>query len=127
MAEGFLKSLDSDLEVHSAGTQPAAQTNPHAAAVMREAGIDISANRPKHVDQFLDQRFDYVITVCDDADKSCPRFSGEVGRRLHIGFEDPAKARGNEDEVMAVFRKVRDEIQREFRKFYSMEVERPDD
>jgi arsenate reductase len=118
MAEGFLKSFDSQLEVFSAGTNPAAQPNPYAIEVMKEVGIDISQNKPKNVDLFLTSSFDYVITVCDDARESCPWFSGTVLNRLHIGFEDPAKAVGTQDEILGVYRKVRDEIKEEFFKFY---------
>ena len=118
MAEGFLKSLDSQLEVFSAGTNPASKANPYAIEVMKEEGIDISQNKPKNVDLFLTSSFDYVITVCDDARESCPWFSGTVLNRLHIGFEDPAKAMGTQDEILEVYRKVRDEIKEEFFKFY---------
>jgi len=94
MAEGFLKSFDSSLEVYSAGTHPATKPNPYAVEVMAEKGIDISANQPKSVDLFVDQPFDYVITVCDGAKEVCPVFTGKVEHRLHIGFEDPADATG---------------------------------
>src|SRR5260370_39835762 len=80
---------------------------------MREVGIDISGGTPKSVDQFVDQPFDYVITVCDDAEQNCPNFSGKVGKRVHLGFVDPAAASGAEDAVMAVFRRVRDPIRQE--------------
>ena len=118
MAAGFMKSFDSKLEVFSAGIQPAAQPNPNAVEVMKEAGIDISKNQPKSVDLFLADSFDYVITVCDDANESCPYFSGKVGHRLHMGFEDPANASGTREEVLPVYRKVRDQIREEFLKFY---------
>lgn len=118
IAEGFLRSFDHELEVFSAGTIPAAAVHPLAVQVMREKGIDISANRPKSVDEFLSRPFDYVITVCDGANESCPMFSGEVKQRLHIGFDDPAAATGSSDEVLAVFRRVRDEIEQRFGEFY---------
>jgi arsenate reductase (thioredoxin) len=118
MAEGFLKSFDPGLKVFSAGTQPAAAANPYAIEVMKEAGIDISRNRPKNVDQFLTGSFDYVITVCDDARESCPYFSGNVLNRIHIGFEDPAKAKGTEAEILAVYRDIRDQIKTAFFTFY---------
>ncbi len=117
MAEGFLKSFDSNLTVESAGTEPATQVNPNAVKVMAEVGIDISQNKPKLVDQFINQEWDYVITVCDNAKETCPAFLGKVKHRLHIGFEDPAEATGTPDEVMAVFRKVRDEIKEKFSEF----------
>ncbi len=118
MAEGFLKSFDSKLEVHSAGTKPAERVHPKAVEVMKEVGIDLSGNKPKMVDQFLDQPFDYVITVCDHAKETCPVFTGKVKQRLHIGFDDPAAATGTEDEVYAIFRRVRDEIRDSFQEFY---------
>jgi len=119
MAEGFLKSFDSELEVYSAGTKPAEKVNPKAIQVMKEVGIDISNNYPKDVAQFLNEPFDYVITVCDNAKETCPVFIGKVGKQLHIGFEDPANAIGTEEEIIAVFRKVRDEIKKEFEIFYN--------
>lgn len=118
MAEGFLKSFDSALEIHSAGTEPAGQVHPKAIQVMAEMGIDLSHNQPKLVDQFLNQTFDYVITVCDHAKETCPLFTGEVEHRLHIGFDDPAVVQGSEEEVRSVFRRVRDEIKTEFYDFY---------
>ncbi|MEJ5305062.1 MAG: arsenate reductase ArsC [Ignavibacteria bacterium] len=122
MAEGFLKSFDSELEVYSAGTKPADKVNPKAVAVMKEIGIDISQNYPKDVEQFINESFDYVITVCDNAKETCPVFMGKVGKQLHIGFEDPAEATGTEEEILAVFRKVRDEIKNAFFDFYTNEL-----
>ncbi len=119
IAEGFLRSLDPALEVTSAGTRPAMQVNPKAIAVMKEIGIELSGASPKNVDRFIHESFDYVITVCDNAREACPVFFGKVRQRLHMNFEDPAEAVGTEDEVMAVFRRVRDEIRSAFRKFYS--------
>lgn len=118
IAEGFLKSFDSRLEVYSAGTKPASAVNPKAITVMKEEEIDISGNVPKNVDIFLDKSFDYVITVCNNAKETCPVFSGKVGARLHIGFEDPADARGNEEEILNSFRIVRDQIKKEFYDLY---------
>lgn len=122
MAEGFLKSFDKNLEVFSAGTKPSSQVHPKAIQVMKEVGIDLSGNYPKHSDQFINDSFDYVITVCDNAKESCPVFIGKVGKQLHIGFEDPADATGTEEEILAVFRKVRDEIKRDFFEFYTQEI-----
>ena len=118
MAEGFLKSFDANLHVYSAGTKPAEYVNPKTIQVMQEIGIDLSQNFPKHVDQFLDKAFNYVITVCDHAKETCPVFMGNVDQQLHIGFDDPAEATGSEDEILSVFRRVREEIQKEFRNFY---------
>ena len=119
MAEGFMKSFDSRLEVFSAGTQPAHHANPNAVAVMKELGIDISANKPKSVDLFLADPFDYVITVCGGANESCPAFIGKVNNRIHIGFDDPAEAVGTLEEVLPVYRRVRDEIKAGFLSFYN--------
>lgn len=118
MAEGFLKSFDSELEVYSAGTKPADKVNPKAVQVMNEVGIDIGNNYPKDVEQFINESFDYVITVCDNAKETCPVFVGKVGKQLHIGFEDPAEATGTGEEILAVFRKVRNEIKKDFYEFY---------
>jgi arsenate reductase len=122
MAEYILKRLDATLEVQSAGTRPAAQVHPKAIAVMKELGIDLSGAFPKDVDRFVRDSFDYVITVCDSARETCPVFFGEVGRRLHMGFRDPAQAIGTEEEVTSVFRSVRDEIAKKFRDFYATEI-----
>lgn len=122
MAEGFLKSFDSNLEVYSAGTNPAEKINPKAVQVMKEIGIDISNNIPENVEKYINQSFDYVITVCDNAKETCPVFIGKVGKQLHIGFEDPAEATGTEEEILAVFRKVRDEIKKKFYEFYLNEL-----
>jgi len=117
MAEGFLKSFDPELEVYSAGTKPAEKVNPFAVKAMKEVGIDISNGVAKDVDKYLSQSFDYVITVCDNAKETCPVFIGEVKHRLHIGFDDPAEAVGTEEEVMPVYRRVRDEIKEKFYEF----------
>ncbi len=118
MAEGFLKSFNPELEVYSAGTNPSEEVHPKAIKVMDEVGIDISGGYPKNVDQFLDQSFDYVITVCDNAKETCPVFIGNVKKQLHIGFEDPAEATGTDEEILNEFRKIRDEIKRDFLEFY---------
>jgi len=110
MAEGLLKASDPALEVYSAGTRPAARVHPAAVEAMREVGVDIGAAVPKSVALFLDQAFDRVVTVCDDANETCPVFNGKVGRRIHIGFEDPARAEGEPGHVLNAFRRVRDRI-----------------
>jgi arsenate reductase len=118
MAEGFLKFFDPGLKIHSAGTKPAAKVNPYAVAVMKEIGIDISQQVPENVNIYTSQEFDYVITVCDNAKEVCPVFTGRVKNRLHIGFDDPADAVGNDEEILAEYRRIRDEIRTEFLKFY---------
>ncbi len=122
MAEGFLKSFDSSLEVYSAGTNPSSQIHPKAVEVMKELGIDISGNYTKNVTKYIDDPFDYVITVCDNAKETCPVFTGKVKKHLHISFEDPAKAEGTENEILSVFRMVRDKIKTEFFEFYQNQL-----
>lgn len=122
MAQGFLQSFDRNIEVRSAGTFPSSIVNPKAIKVMAEVGIDISMNSPKSVDEYLDDQWDYVITVCDDANETCPVFIGKVKHRLHIGFEDPSKATGTDEFIMSEFRRVRDEIKTGFQKFYNANV-----
>ena len=122
MAEGLLKSFDSRLEVYSAGTHPAPHANPNAVAAMKELGIDISGNKPKSVDIFLADPFDYVITVCGGARETCPAFLGKVKNRLHTGFDDPADAVGTIEEVMPVYRRIRDEISAGFHAFYAEKI-----
>ena len=117
MAEGLIRSFGRSIEVYSAGTDPADHVHPKAVSVMNEIGIDISHHRPKTVDIFLNDTFDYVLTVCDDARENCPVFTGDVKHRIHIGFPDPAKATGSEEEIMDVFREVRDQIYKEMKRF----------
>lgn len=118
MAEGFLKSFDPTLEVHSAGTEPSQRVHPKAVEVMNEIGIDLKMNYPKKVDNFLKDTFDYVISVCGGAKESCPAFIGDVKNNIHIGFDDPAEATGTEEEIYGEFRRIRDEIKRDFYMFY---------
>lgn len=122
MAEGFFKSFDPRLEVFSAGTVPAGRVNPYAVKVMNEIGIDISTQTSDHVDKYIDQPYDYVITVCDDANEKCPVFVGQVKHRLHIGFDDPADAIGTDEEILPVYRRVRDDIRETFEKFFKEEI-----
>ena len=110
MAHGFLQSFDKNIRVHSAGTYPAARINSTAVKVMAEAGIDISSHQPENVDRYINESWDFVITVCDDANETCPVFTGKVNYRLHIGFEDPSKATGSEEFILSEFRRVRDLI-----------------
>ncbi len=108
MAEGFLRSMYPDrYEVASAGTI-ASYVNPYAIEVMKEIGIDISNHRSKSIEEFRGRSFDYVITVCDRANETCPFFPGKI--HIHRNFEDPALATGSDEEKLKVFRKVRDEI-----------------
>lgn len=114
LAEGILRAAAGDaIRVASAGSKPAGYVHPLAIKAMQEIGIDISAHHSKHVSEFLDQGVETVITVCGNADQACPIFPGRVNRH-HWGFTDPAHATGTEDEKLAVFRRVRDEIRRVF-------------
>lgn len=116
MAEGFLRQLAGDqFEIFSAGTHPS-QVNPRAIASMTELGVDISNHKSQSVDEFSDQNFDYVITVCDSARATCPVFP-HSNKSLHWSFEDPAEATGTEEQVMQVFRKVRDQIKDQIQMF----------
>jgi len=114
MAEGILQNaLGSGYEVASAGSKPAGYVHPLAIKALAEIGIDISSNTSKHLDTFLDRDVETVITVCGNADQACPVFPGQMHRH-HYPFDDPAHATGSEEEQMAVFRRVRDEILRVF-------------
>jgi arsenate reductase len=114
MAQAILQSLNQNIDVFSAGTVPADHVHPVAIQVMQELGVDIKEFYPKSVDNYLNTSFDYVITVCQEANESCPIFTGNVVNRQHIGFEDPAKAIGDEEQIINKFRKIRDEILRDF-------------
>ena len=110
MAEGILRNAASELiEVASAGSNPSGYVHPKAITALDEIGIDISSHTSKHMNDFLDQDIHTVITVCGNADQECPTYPGQFHRH-HWGFEDPAHAEGSEDEIMEVFRKVRNEI-----------------
>ncbi len=116
MAEGLLRqALGGRFEVHSAGTKPG-HVRPEAIAVMRELGIDISGHRSKHLDEFRGTEFRYVITVCDNAAATCPVFPGPA-ERIHWSFEDPAAVEGSEEERLAAFRRIRDQIAARVRAF----------
>ena len=122
MAEALLRSFDDRLEVYSAGTFPSNEVHPKANQVMAEIFINIGDYMPKDVKKYIDQSFDYVITVCGNAKETCPVFMGDVKERRHIGFEDPAEAEGTEEEVIKVFREVRDLIKKDFYYFYLNEI-----
>ncbi len=114
LAEGILRAAAGDvLTVHSAGSKPAGYVHPLAVRVMQEIGIDLAAHSSKHMNEFLSAPVETVITVCGNADQACPVFPGQVNRH-HWPFDDPAHATGTEAEILAVFRRVRDEIRRTF-------------
>jgi arsenate reductase len=116
MAEGLLRhDAGGRFDVESAGTKPS-QVRPEAIQAMREIGIDISGSRSKSVDEFAGQTFDYVLTVCDHAKETCPIYPGH-SNRLHHNFQDPAAVEGSEEQRLAAFRKVRDELRMYLRRF----------
>jgi arsenate reductase len=117
MAEGILRAAVGDkLRVASAGSKPAGYVHPLAIRALAEIGIDISSHHSKHLNEFLAQDVETVITVCGNADQVCPMFPGQMNRH-HWGFDDPAHATGSEEEQLAIFRRVRDEIARVFRAY----------
>lgn len=122
MAEGFLKSFNNKLEVFSAGTEPSDQVHPLAVKVMKDVGIDLSQNIPKSAEKFTADNFNYVITVCGGAKESCPVFTGNVKQTLHIGFDDPAEAKGTDEFILSEFIRIRNEIKRDFQDFYENSV-----
>ncbi len=124
MAEGLLRhNAGNAFEVFSAGTKPT-EVRPEAIAVMREAGIDISGHRSKSVDEFAGQDFDYVITVCDNAKQSCPIYPAKT-KRIHWSIEDPAALQGSEEERLAAFRRIRDELRLRLQRFAETEAAKP--
>lgn len=118
MAHGFLQSFDKDLIVCSAGTKASGKLNQKAVVVMKEIGIDISNHSSDSVEIYLKDEWDYVITVCGGANESCPTFIGKVKNRVHIGFDDPSETTGTDDFIWNDFRRVRNEIKKEFYEFY---------
>jgi arsenate reductase (thioredoxin) len=122
MAHGFLQSFDNKIKVFSAGTQPASEINEKAVVVMKEVGIDISHHKPQSVENYIHEVWDYVITVCDDANETCPVFPGKVIHRLHFGFEDPSKVSGTDEFIRSEFRRVRDEIKKKFIDLYNKQI-----
>jgi len=122
MVEGFLKSLDTKLLVFSAGIHPENEVNRFAVIVMNEIQINISDQKPKAIENFTHESFDFVITVCDYAREHCPKFSGKVKKRLHIAFDDPAKAKGSDEQILEVYRKTRDAIVDQFSAFYKNHI-----
>ena len=118
LAEFYLKSLDPNLEVHSAGTNPAQAIHPMALELLREAEISHVGGKAKNLDSFLTQSFDFVITVCGAAEENCPSFTGQVKQRLHLGFDDPAALEGSGKEIKRGFLRIFKEIQEVFDDFY---------
>ncbi len=122
MAHGFLQSFDSNIDVYSGGTEASGKLNAKAVKAMAEAGIDISNHSSDSVNKFINDEWDYVITVCGGANENCPVFNGNVKHRLHIGFDDPSHATGTDEFIWSEFIRVRDEIKAQFFKFYQEEI-----
>lgn len=120
MAEGLVNHFwGKSIESYSAGTKPST-VNPNAIAVMKEIGIDISAHRSKNLSEFDGEIFDYVITLCGNANETCPLYIGGT-KKTHIGFDDPARAGGTKEEVLREFRRVRDEMNERLKEYFSRE------
>jgi arsenate reductase len=124
MAQGFLQSFNSKLEVYSAGTEASGKLNQQAVKAMSQIGIDISKHTSDSVEEYLDKSWDYVITVCGGANEVCPAFYGKVKKRLHIGFDDPSDAVGTKEFIWSEYLRVRDEIKEAFWNFYQNEIKR---
>lgn len=122
MAHGFLQSFDKSLTVCSAGTSATGKLNEGAVKAMAEVGVDISNHTSDHIDKYLLEDWDYVITVCGGANESCPVFTGKVKKRMHIGFDDPSHAEGTPEFIESEFRRVRDDIRRTFRRLWVDEM-----
>ena len=122
MAHGFLQSFDPNITVCSAGTEASGKLNHKAVAAMNSSGVNISHHTSDSVDKYLGEEWDYVITVCGGANETCPAFIGKVKHRLHIGFDDPSHAVGNEEFIWSEFIRVRDEIKDGFWKFYIEQI-----
>ena len=118
MAHGFLKSFAPSWTVESAGTEPSGKVNEKAIEVMKDAGVDISHHKSDSIEKYLHDEWDYVITVCDDANETCPNFGGKVKNRLHMGFDDPSETKGTPDEIDADFITVRNLIREAFYELY---------
>jgi arsenate reductase len=124
MAHGFLQSFDKELTVRSAGTEATGKLNQQAVGVMKEAGVDIGHHTSDSVNMYLNEDWDYVITVCGGANENCPFFPGKVKHRLHIGFDDPSHAVGTPEFILSEFHRVRDEIKQQFYELYINEIKK---
>jgi len=122
MAHGFMQSFDNRMTVRSAGTQASGRLNAGAVEAMKVIGIDISGHTSDQVEQYLDEEWDYVVTVCGGANEACPAFIGKVKHRLHIGFDDPSHVTGSPEFIKSEFRRVRDEIKDGFYKLYVEQI-----
>ncbi|MBI9069353.1 MAG: arsenate reductase ArsC [Salinivirgaceae bacterium] len=122
MAHGFLASFDKKIAVFSAGTEASGKLNHKAVQAMKEIGINISHHTSDSVEKYLNETWDYVITVCGGANENCPAFLGNVTHRMHIGFDDPSHATGNEEFIWSEYIRVRNEIKESFYKLYINDI-----
>ncbi|MFY9153802.1 MAG: arsenate reductase ArsC [Prolixibacteraceae bacterium] len=126
MAHGFLQSFDPNLTVCSAGTEASGKLNHKAVVAMKEAGIDISNHTSDSVEKYLNDEWDYVITVCGGANETCPAFIGKVKHRLHMGYDDPSHAVGTDEFIWSEYIRVRDEIKEGFYRLYNESIRKFD-
>jgi arsenate reductase len=122
MAEAFLKRIAPELDIISAGTEPENSLSRSTIEVMKELDIDMTDHYPKDVYDYSGKSFDYVITLCDNAKKSLPKFSGRVSKKIHVGFVDPAMAKGNKESILNEYREVRDDIKNAFIHLYETKL-----
>ena len=122
MAEAFLKKIAPELDVMSAGTEPENSLTHSTVVVMKELGFDMSDHYPKDVYDYAGKSFDFVITLSDNAKKSLPKFTGRVSKKIHIGFVDPAIAKGNKEAILNEYREVRDDIYKAFTHLYETKL-----
>jgi len=122
MAHGFLQSFDANITVRSAGTEASGKLNANAVKAMTEIGIDISHHTSDSVEKYLNDEWDYAITVCGGANEACPAFMGKVKHRLHIGFDDPSHVEGTDEFIWSEFIRVRNEIKEGFYKIYVEQI-----
>ncbi len=122
MAHGFMESFDSTLNVQSGGVAPAKQVNPKAVKAMKEINIDISDHKPMGMDNYINKDWDFVITVCNHAEKTCPAFLGKVGKTIHMPFDDPSHATGTDEFIWSEYIRVRGEIKEKFFKLYTEQI-----
>lgn len=124
MAQVILQSFDKEIEVVSAGTRPAKQVHKFALKMLEDLNLSIDGLYPKMVDEFLEESFDYVISVCGGAKETCPTFIGNVKNRIHIGFEDPDELKGKDEDVLKEFKRIRNEIYVDFHQFYKNNIKK---
>ena len=122
MAHGFLQSFDKRIDVQSGGTEASGKLSSGAVKAMAEIGLDISSHTSDSVNKYLNDEWEYVITVCGGANENCPAFFGKVKNRLHMGYDDPSHAEGTEEFIWSEFQRVRDEIKDDFWKLYEEEI-----